>query len=92
MRHLRALGAAGRHRRPPAPVYDLASVPEVGCVVPAVPRAAPDAEAQQAAVSAVRARDCFNWGYDPFHYTAPRGATPPRPTTPRRARASCARW
>jgi hypothetical protein len=56
------------------PVYDLASVPEVGCAVPAVPRAAPDAEAQQAAVSAVRERDCFNWGYDPFHYTAPEGS------------------
>jgi pullulanase/glycogen debranching enzyme len=25
-------------------------------------------------VSAVRERDCFNWGYDPFHYTAPEGS------------------
>jgi pullulanase/glycogen debranching enzyme len=74
MRHLRALAAAGITDVHLLPVYDLASVPEVGCVVPAIPRAAPDAEAQQAAVSAVRERDCFNWGYDPFHYTAPEGS------------------
>ena len=29
---------------------------------------------QQGAVSAVRDRDCFNWGYDPFHYTVPEGS------------------
>ena len=74
MRHLRALGAAGITDVHLLPIYDLASVPEIGCTVPAIPRAAPDAEAQQAAVSAVRERDCFNWGYDPFHYTVPEGS------------------
>ena len=74
MRHLRALGAAGVTDVHLLPIYDLASVPEVGCVVPVIPRAAPDAESPQAAVSAVRTRDCFNWGYDPFHYTAPEGS------------------
>lgn len=74
MRHLRALGAAGITDVHLLPIYDLASVPEIGCVVPAIPQAAPDAEAQQAAVSAVRERDCFNWGYDPFHYTVPEGS------------------
>jgi pullulanase/glycogen debranching enzyme len=74
MRHLRALGAAGVTDVHLLPIYDLASVPEIGCIVPAIPRAAPDAEAQQAAVSAVRTRDCFNWGYDPFHYTVPEGS------------------
>ena len=74
MRHLRALGAAGVSDVHLLPIYDFASVPEVGCVVPVIPRAAPDAEAQQVAVSAVRGRDCFNWGYDPFHYTAPEGS------------------
>jgi pullulanase len=74
MRHLRALGQAGITDVHLLPVYDLSTVPETGCVTPRVPRAAPDAEAQQAAVSAVRERDCFNWGYDPFHYTAPEGS------------------
>jgi pullulanase len=31
-------------------------------------------ESQQAAVGAVKDRDCFNWGYDPWHYTAPEGS------------------
>ncbi len=82
MRHLRALAAAGITDVHLLPIYDLASVPEVGCVVPAIPRAAPDAEAQQAAVSAVRERDCFNWGYDPFHYTAPEGSYATAPDDP----------
>ena len=49
-------------------------MPERGCVVPKVPAAAPDSEAQQAAVMAVADRDCFNWGYDPYHYSAPEGS------------------
>ena len=73
-RHLRALSTAGITDVHLLPVYDLSTVREIGCVVPRIPRAAPDAEAQQAAVSAVRERDCFNWGYDPFHYTVPEGS------------------
>jgi pullulanase len=38
------------------------------------PAAAPDSDAQQAAVMAVAAKDCFNWGYDPFHFNAPEGS------------------
>ncbi|MBV8503749.1 MAG: DUF3372 domain-containing protein [Paucibacter sp.] len=56
------------------PVFDIASIPEHGCVTPTVPQAAPDSEAQQAAVMAVAAQDCFNWGYDPQHYGAPEGS------------------
>jgi pullulanase/glycogen debranching enzyme len=73
MRHLRALAEAGITDIHLLPSYDLSTVPEVGCVTPA-PEGAPDSEAQQAAVEAVKARDCFNWGYDPFHYTAPEGS------------------
>ncbi|MDO9192470.1 MAG: DUF3372 domain-containing protein, partial [Undibacterium sp.] len=29
---------------------------------------------QQAAVTAAAQQDCFNWGYDPFHYSAPEGS------------------
>ncbi|MFO1339259.1 MAG: alpha-1,6-glucosidase domain-containing protein [Burkholderiaceae bacterium] len=74
MRHLRALAQAGLTDVHLLPVFDLASVPEKGCVTPAVPDAAPDSPAQQAAVAAVAARDCFNWGYDPLHYSAPEGS------------------
>ncbi|HEX5996442.1 MAG TPA: pullulanase-type alpha-1,6-glucosidase, partial [Jiangellales bacterium] len=46
----------------------------LGCRTPEIPAAGADAEAQQAAVNAVRDLDCFNWGYDPWHYTAPEGS------------------
>ncbi|GAB3737388.1 pullulanase-type alpha-1,6-glucosidase [Luteimonas pelagia] len=74
MRHLRALRAAGITDVHLLPVFDLASVPEVGCVVPDVPDAAPDSDAQQAAVMATAAADCFNWGYDPWHFNVPEGS------------------
>ncbi len=74
MRHLRALAAAGMTDVHLLPVFDLASVPERDCAQPLVPAAAPDSEEQQAAVMRTRDRDCFNWGYDPWHYTAPEGS------------------
>ena len=74
MRHLRALAAAGLTDVHLLPVFDIASVPEQGCTSPAVPAAAPDSEQQQAAVAAGASADCFNWGYDPWHFTAPEGS------------------
>lgn len=73
MRHLRRLADAGLTDVHLLPVYDLASVPETGCVTPAA-RSEDGPEAWQAAVQAVRDSDCFNWGYDPLHYTAPEGS------------------
>jgi pullulanase/glycogen debranching enzyme len=73
MRHLKALAAAGVTDVHLLPVFDFGSVPEQGCVTPS-PAGPPDGDAQQAAVSAVSARDCFNWGYDPVHFTAPEGS------------------
>ena len=73
MRHLRALAAAGITDVHLLPVYDLASVPATGCATPHA-SAIGDLEAWQAAVEPVRDRDCFNWGYDPLHYTAPEGS------------------
>ncbi|MFX7306688.1 hypothetical protein ABTI71_19470, partial [Acinetobacter baumannii] len=52
MRHLRALAEAGISDVHLLPVFDIATVPERGCATPAIPRAAPDGEAQQAAVTA----------------------------------------
>ena len=74
MKHLKALSDAGLTDIHLLPVFDIATIPEKGCQSPVVPKAAPDSEAQQAAVMAVHARDCFNWGYDPFHYGSPEGS------------------
>ena len=79
MHHLQALARAGLTDVHLLPSFDLATVPELGCVSPAIPIAPPDSEAQQAAVAALRDQDCFNWGYDPFHYTAPEGAFSTQP-------------
>ena len=74
MQHLRALARAGLTDVHLLPVFDLASVPERGCKTPAVPAAPAASEAQQAAVMAVAADDCFNWGYDPWHFNSPEGS------------------
>jgi pullulanase len=73
VRHLRALSAAGLTDVHLLPVFDIASVPETGCVTPA-PSGPPDGEQQQALVRKTAAIDCFNWGYDPQHFTAPEGS------------------
>ncbi|NYE63367.1 pullulanase/glycogen debranching enzyme [Duganella sp. 1224] len=74
MRHLRDMQKAGLTHIHLLPAFDIASVNETGCATPAIPNAAPNASDQQAAVEASRATDCFNWGYDPVHYTAPEGS------------------
>lgn len=74
MRHLHALGAAGITDIHLLPVFDIATIPESGCETPVIPQAAADSDAQQAAVVAIAAKDCFNWGYDPFHFNAPEGS------------------
>jgi pullulanase len=78
VRHLKALASAGMTDVHLLPVFDLATVPEQGCIEPAIAQAAPDSDAQQAAAGRVRSSDCYNWGYDPWHFSAPEGsfATP----------------
>ncbi len=73
MQHLRALSKAGMTDVHLLPVFDIATVPERGCVTPKISGTAAG-ETQQAAISEVRDRDCFNWGYDPFHFNAPEGS------------------
>jgi pullulanase-type alpha-1,6-glucosidase len=73
MRHLAALAKSGLTDIHLLPVYDIGSVPEVGCAVPK-PSGAPDGDAQQALVKKTAETDCFNWGYDPYHYNAPEGS------------------
>ena len=73
MRHLRALAQAGITDVHLLPVFDFATVPEAGCTTPPMV-GPPDGAQQQAAAVAHAADDCFNWGYDPFHYDAPEGS------------------
>ncbi|GAB7129488.1 hypothetical protein JCM19000A_39960 [Silvimonas sp. JCM 19000] len=74
MQHLRALQAVGLTHVHLLPLFDISSVDESGCINPTIPNAAADAQDQQAAVVASADKDCFNWGYDPYHYTAPEGS------------------
>jgi pullulanase/glycogen debranching enzyme len=73
MKHLTALARAGMTDIHLLPVYDIGSVPEKGCVVPR-PAGAPDSDQQQATVAQTHLTDCYNWGYDPWHYSAPEGS------------------
>lgn len=73
MQHLAALARAGITDVHLLPIFDFANLPESGCVTPQV-SGAPDSEDQQAAIAAVRERDCYNWGYDPYHFNAPEGS------------------
>jgi pullulanase/glycogen debranching enzyme len=75
MRHLQGLAKAGMTDVHLLPVFDIASVPEAACTTPAIATTQQgDSEAPQAAVAAVAAKDCFNWGYDPLHFNAPEGS------------------
>ncbi|MFJ9075919.1 pullulanase-type alpha-1,6-glucosidase [Streptomyces sp. NPDC102278] len=78
MRHLRDLAAAGASYVHLLPAFDIGTIPEEpgdrtepACDLKAY---APDSEQQQACVSAGAAKDAYNWGYDPLHYTVPEGS------------------
>jgi pullulanase-type alpha-1,6-glucosidase len=86
MQHLRRLAGAGLNTVHLLPAFDIATIEErraaqttPACDLAALPA---DSPRQQECVDAVRARDGFNWGYDPLHYTAPEGsyATDPEGT------------
>ena len=77
--HLEALQEAGLTYLHLLPVFDIATINENKVEWqepdPAVLETyASDSDQQQAAVTAVEDLDGFNWGYDPFHYTAPEGS------------------
>ncbi|WP_273163473.1 alpha-1,6-glucosidase domain-containing protein [Massilia timonae] len=73
MKHLRALAQAGLTDVHLLPVYDIGSIPEIGCAMPQ-PSGAPDGESQQALIGKTAHLDCFNWGYDPQHFNAVEGS------------------
>ena len=74
MTHLQSMADAGLTHVHLLPVYDINTINEVDCVTPTITPAGPTSEAPQAAVTAVKDQDCFNWGYDPRHYGAPEGS------------------
>lgn len=87
MRHLSALAEAGLTHIHLLPAFDIASVNEDKSTWKSVDEAAlatmaPDSAGQAAAISEIRDTDGFNWGYDPYHFTAPEGsyATDPEGT------------
>ena len=73
MKHLAALARAGMTDIHLLPVYDIASIPEKNCAVPR-PRGAADSADQSGLLLKTAHTDCFNWGYDPYHYSAPEGS------------------
>jgi len=73
MKHLRALAKAGLTDIHLLPVYDIGSIPEIGCALPA-PTGAAESESQQALIRKTAHTDCFNWGYDPQHFNAVEGS------------------
>ncbi|MFY0571716.1 pullulanase-type alpha-1,6-glucosidase [Archangium lansingense] len=78
MKHLTRLAGSGMTHVHLLPVFDIATINEnrADQMVPAgdLVSLPPDSEEQQAAVTAVRDADGFNWGYDPYHYTVPEGS------------------
>lgn len=77
-RHLRALAQAGLNTVHLLPTFDIASIEEDPArqQQPAcdLESHAPDSDEQQKCVAAVASKDAFNWGYDPYHFSAPEGS------------------
>ncbi|MEU1082065.1 pullulanase-type alpha-1,6-glucosidase [Streptomyces sp. NPDC005908] len=77
-RHLRKLAQAGTSYVHLLPAFDIATVPEkksdqatVDCDLASYPA---DSDKQQECVARAAAKDAYNWGYDPYHYTVPEGS------------------
>ncbi|MGW0933960.1 pullulanase-type alpha-1,6-glucosidase [Streptomyces sp. NPDC002666] len=78
MKHLKELADSGTNYVHLLPAFDIGTIPEKkkdqqkpACDLSVY---APDSEEQQACVAKSAAKDAFNWGYDPLHYTVPEGS------------------
>ncbi|MEU6388342.1 pullulanase-type alpha-1,6-glucosidase [Streptomyces sp. NPDC046939] len=87
-RHLRELAKSGTSYVHLLPAFDIATIPEKRSeqATPACDLAsyAPDSDKQQECVGKAAAKDAFNWGYDPYHYTVPEGSYASDPDGTRR--------
>ncbi|MGW4907607.1 pullulanase-type alpha-1,6-glucosidase [Streptomyces sp. NPDC004270] len=77
-KHLRALAKSGTSYVHLLPAFDFATVPEKkadqaspDCDLASYPA---DSDQQQECVAATAAKDAYNWGYDPYHFTVPEGS------------------
>ncbi|MFD9212640.1 pullulanase-type alpha-1,6-glucosidase [Streptomyces sp. NPDC059544] len=88
MKHLTSLAKSGTSYVHLLPAFDIGTIPERKSDQ-AVPDCdlkvyAPDSEEQQACVVKAAAKDAYNWGYDPLHYTVPEGSYASDPEGTRR--------
>ncbi|MGW2508501.1 pullulanase-type alpha-1,6-glucosidase [Streptomyces scopuliridis] len=88
MRHLARLADSGTSYVHLLPAFDIGTIPEraseqatPGCDLKVY---APDSDEQQACVARTAAKDAYNWGYDPLHYTVPEGSYASDPEGTRR--------
>lgn len=77
-KHLKKLAESGTSYVHLLPAFDIATIPErkadqatTDCDLSSY---AADSEKQQECVAKVAAKDAYNWGYDPYHYTVPEGS------------------
>ncbi|MFF8956893.1 pullulanase-type alpha-1,6-glucosidase [Streptomyces sp. NPDC014894] len=87
-RHLRKLADSGTSYLHLLPAFDIGTIPEresdrkkPACDLSVY---APDSAEQQACVAKTAAKDAYNWGYDPLHYTVPEGSYASDPEGTRR--------
>ncbi|WP_432185931.1 pullulanase-type alpha-1,6-glucosidase [Streptomyces sp. Tue6028] len=77
-KHLRELAKSGTSYVHLLPAFDIATIPEKKAdqATPDCDLAsfAADSEKQQECVAKTAAKDAYNWGYDPYHYTVPEGS------------------
>ncbi|MFD3835445.1 pullulanase-type alpha-1,6-glucosidase [Streptomyces sp. NPDC058642] len=77
-KHLKALAKSGTSYVHLLPAFDIATIPErksdqatPDCDLASY---AADSDKQQECVAKAAAKDAYNWGYDPYHYTVPEGS------------------
>ncbi|MFI6090909.1 pullulanase-type alpha-1,6-glucosidase [Streptomyces sp. NPDC051218] len=88
MKHLRKLAKSGTSYVHLLPAFDIGTIPERAADQAApdcdLTAPGPDSEEQQACVTKTAAKDAYNWGYDPLHYTVPEGSYASDPAGTRR--------
>ncbi|MEV1084219.1 pullulanase-type alpha-1,6-glucosidase [Streptomyces sp. NPDC050211] len=87
-RHLKRLAESGTSYVHLLPAFDIATIPEkrsdqatTDCDLASYPA---DSDKQQECVGKIAAKDAYNWGYDPYHYTVPEGSYASDPDGTRR--------